>query len=115
VKSTPKRAKVSSKTAETYRHPESESPRLSESVRAFSRSIRRDRRNTGILMFSIGPLWQGSNLEVRLHFAKLDSRIKRALKSVQDAVDQRQIREYSVAKPGTAKVTASFVRRAGRR
>ena len=90
-------------------------PRLSEFVRAFSRSIRRDRRNAGILMFRIGPSWQGSKVEVGLHFAKLDSRIKRALKSDQDAVDQRRLREYRVAKPGTAKVTASFVRKAGRR
>lgn len=87
-------------------------PRLSEFVRAFSRSVRHDRGNPSILVFRIGPSWQGSNVEVGLHFAKLDSRIRRALKSVQVAADQR---EYHVAKAGTAKVTASFVRKAGRR
>ena len=90
-------------------------PRLSEFVRAFSRSVRHDREKPSILVFRIGPSWERSNLEVALHFAKLDSRIKRALKSVQDAVDQRRLRKYRVAKPGTAKVTASFVRKVGRR
>lgn len=90
-------------------------PRLSEFVRAFSRSVRHDRKNPSILVFRVGPSWQGSNLDVALHFGKLDSRIGRALKSVQVAGDQRRLREYHVAKPGTAKVTASFVRKASRR
>ena len=89
-------------------------PRLSQFVRAFSRSVSRSRRDPNILVFRTGPLWQNFSVEVGLRFAELDSRIKRALKSAQNAVDHRRLREYHVAKPGSAKVIASFARK-GRR
>jgi hypothetical protein len=86
-------------------------PRLSEFIRAFSRSVKRNRSDRSILVFRTGSSWKGATLEVGLHLAKVDLRIKRALKSVLDAADQRRVREYHAAKAGAAKVTACFLKR----